>query len=154
MFSFSPTTGSGKSWSIRGKTLLRRALLSAAAFALLLPGPVLGFSLGPYSGQVLDGSTGEPIRGASVLFYWGKSVPTLMGSRSELIDSKLLYTDAQGRYEIARTFANLGLTGSLDSTRVLIYQPGYRAYIVTLYSHESRRPASFKDSGNSPSLAA
>jgi len=118
--------------------------------------PSLAFSLGPYTGVVLDSLTDKPVEGASVLFYWTKSIPQIMHSRSETIAARLIYTDHQGRYKIPSVSANFGLMGSLESTNVIIYQPGYKVYIISIrhnnpYYDPSKDPP-FKDKGNNVEL--
>lgn len=90
--------------------------------------------LEPYSGTVYDATTGKPIEGASVLFFWMKRVPDFE-IVTELIDAKLTRTNAKGNYDLSLTFANAGRF-SLDSTHVLIYEPGYQVYIKEIY-HDS-----------------
>ena len=105
----------------------------SAILILLIPVESLGIILGPYSGNLIDSRTGEPIEGASVLIYWEKAVPAVIESRSELINSKLVYTDEKGRYFIPKTHANLGLAGLLERTDVVIYKPGYQTHIVRVW---------------------
>ncbi|MBI4825658.1 MAG: HEAT repeat domain-containing protein [Nitrospirae bacterium] len=106
--------------------------------------------LGPYTGQVIDSQTGEPVEGASVLIYWEKLVPYIMQSSTELIEVKLVYTENNGKYEIPRIFANLGLMSRLESTNVIIYQPGYQAYIMKIWDDNpySKPDPSFKEKNN------
>lgn len=85
-------------------------------------------SLGPYSGTVLDSPSGEPIEGASVLFYWTERIPNVGGGNSETIGCKLIYTDRKGRYDIPKDNYNIGLMAFFESTKIIIYQPGYQAY--------------------------
>lgn len=95
----------------------------------LVPTSSLAKVVGPYTGQVLDSRTGEPIQGASVLIYWEKRIPAPpSGGYSELVKITLVYTDDQGMYRIPRQFINTGLIGLLESTNLVIYQPGYQAF--------------------------
>jgi len=96
---------------------------------VLLPASAFSTMVGPYTGQVLDSSTGEPIQGASVLINWVRYIPTPAGSYSELIKITLTYTDDHGTYKIPRQFLNVGLIAGLESTNLIIYQPGYQASI-------------------------
>jgi len=129
-------------------------LIIFATFIILFS-PVLSYALflGPYSGNVMDAKTGAPIEGASVLFYWEKRVPTPpTGGSPELIDVKLICTDKKGRYEIPRISANLGLLGHLESTSVIIYQPGYQATIIRIWHETERTDRSFKEKDNTVKL--
>jgi hypothetical protein len=107
-----------------------KAFIIVFIFILTLPTTAFALFLGPYWGRVLDSRTGEPIPGASVLVYWEKWVADIMGGHSELIKATLVYTDDKGAYQIPRTFCDLGLLAALESTTVIIYEPGYEAHII------------------------
>jgi len=112
--------------------------VSALSIILFLPAVCFAIFLGPYSGTVIDSQTGEPIEGVSVCFYWEKRVPAPpSGGYSETIETRLVYTDKKGNYNIPRILANLGLQGMLESTNIIIYQPGYQAYIVRTWHDNS-----------------
>lgn len=126
-----------------------RIFIFIILFVLFLPVVSFALILGPYTGHVLDSQTGEPVEGASVLIYWRKPAFSVIEYRSELIEAKLVYTDKQGRYEIPKMLANIGLFEALDSTNVIIYQPGYQVYTVRI-SHDSyaKPEKSFKEKDN------
>jgi len=113
-----------------------RAIIFFIFLGLFLPIPSLALSLGPYSGNALDSQTGEPIEGASVFFFWERIIPTPIKAVSEVFEAKLIYTDKKGSYHIPQIIPNLGLIGMLGSTNVIIYQPGYQAYILKIW-HDS-----------------
>lgn len=128
------------------KIIVLLIVLLTAAY----PSRCLSAALGPYSGKVLDATTGGPVKGASVVVYWTRQLPQLMESRSELVDAKLVYTDDRGNYQVPRSSGNLGLTGVLEYTVVIAYQPGYQAYIVKithLWQGEKKGPA-FQEANN------
>jgi hypothetical protein len=60
-------------------------------------------------------------------------MPSPGGEVTDFIKAKLVYTDNNGQYNIPVTMLNTGLLGYLASTDVIIYEPGYQAYIVTIY---------------------
>jgi hypothetical protein len=128
-----------------------RIFMFAALLIVFLPTACFAIFLGPYSGTVIDSQTGEPIESASVLIYWEKRVPTPpSGGSPEPIETRLVYTNKKGFYDIARILANLGLLGFLESTNVIIYQPGYQAYIARIW-HDSpytKPDPSFKPKDN------
>lgn len=130
------------------------SIIFVALCVLLFPSVSSALLLGPYSGTVIDSQTGEPVEGASVLIYWTKSVFQMIHSSSELIDAKLVYTDGKGRYKIPRFFANIGLLSRFESTNVIIYQPGYQAYMVKIWhdSPYSKPDPSFKEKDNTVKL--
>ena len=113
-----------------------RIFVFAVLMIVFLPTVSFAASLGPYSGAVIDSQTGEPIEGATVLFFWEKRIPTPMEGYSEVFESKLAYTDKNGIYRIPQILANLGLLGMLESTNIIIYQPGYQTYIAMIW-HDS-----------------
>lgn len=119
------------------------ALFPTASFAL---------SIGPYTGQVIDSRTGEPVIGASFLIYWIKKIPRPMGSTDLLLKVTLTYTDNEGRYHVPASKANLGLTAVLDSTHIVIYQPGYEVCILEVTHFDpygwAKNPKNFKKTGN------
>jgi hypothetical protein len=136
---------------ILGEMMNALRIFIASIFLILsLPAASLALFLGPYSGAVIDSQTGEPIEGTSVLVYWEKRIPTPAGGYSELIEVTLVSTNRKGRYEVPRFLANLGLLGTLESTNIIIYQPGYQAYIMKIW-HDSpytKPDPSFKTKDN------
>lgn len=123
-------------------------------FGVNFPSVTEALILGPYTGQVIDSQTGEPVEGASALFYWVKVVPYLMGTDHEVIAVRLVYTDKDGKYSIPLFFENLGLTSFFESIRLVVYEPGYQAYIIrveypTPFNSPNTRPdLSFKEKNN------
>ncbi len=127
-----------------------RIFVFSVFIIIFLPSLSLAVFLGPYSGTVIDSQTGDPIEGATVLFFWGKSVPTPMKAYSEIFEAKLVHTDKKGTYHVDRILPNLGLLGVLESTNVIIYQPGFQAHIVRVW-HDSpytKPDPSFKPEDN------
>jgi hypothetical protein len=116
-----------------------RILIFAVLMIVFLPTICFAVFLGPYSGTVIDSQTGEPIEGASVLVYWTKGVLYVFKMRSEVIEAKLVYTDKKGTYHISRFVPNLGLSGVLESTQIIIYEPGYQAYITEIHHNSPGR---------------
>jgi hypothetical protein len=116
-----------------------RILIFAVLMIVFLPTICFAVFLGPYSGTVIDSQTGEPIEGASVLVYWTKGVLYVFKMRSEVIEAKLVYTDKKGTYHISRFVPNLGLSGVLESTQIIIYEPGYQAYITEIHHNSPVR---------------
>jgi hypothetical protein len=120
---------------------------------LLFPTISSAVTLGPYSGQVVDSLTGEPITGASVLVCWIKTIPNSFEGGTDLpLEVKLTYTTDKGRYLVPKVSANLGLSAYLESTYIIIYQPGYESYIVHISNFDpygwSSPPKNFKEKEN------
>jgi HEAT repeat protein len=142
--------------------LVKLRKFSIIIFVLLAIGaltPHQASALGPYTGVILDRLTGEPIEGASVLVYWTKQVPeyihsVIIHSHSETIAVRLVYTDRDGRYNIPSVFYSSS-SDRLDSTNVIIYQPGYKAYLNEILHAPGAGPPKhpdFKDMGNTVKL--
>ncbi len=127
-----------------------RIFVFALSIIVFLPTVCFAIFLGPYSGTVIDSQTGDPIEGASVLFFWEKLVPTPMKAYSEVFEAKLIYTNEKGTYHIPRILPNLGLQGMLESTNIIIYQPGYQACAIriSLVSPSGKPDSSFKEKDN------
>ena len=125
-------------------------LLVAFLGAAFFPSFGMATFLGPYSGTVTDSQTDEPVAGASVLLYSEKKVFAPPEGYSEVIRASLVYTDKAGSYHIPRALASLGLLASLDRTGIVIYQPGYQAYIKFKWHRERERKseAAFRETGN------
>lgn len=80
---------------------------------------------GPFSGQVKDSASGDPIPGALVYATWtyerGDGVPQPTGA-AEAIAS----TDANGRYAIVHPKG--AIEGQLNAFHLVVYKKGYVAY--------------------------
>jgi hypothetical protein len=75
-------------------------------------------------------------------------------SYSELIAAKLAYTDSRGQYTIPRVSTNMGLSSVLEETIVIIYEPGYQAYIqrINHISPERKTDRPFQEKNNPVNL--
>ena len=129
------------------------ACFFAIFFALVYSTSAFGITIGPYTGKVIDNSTGKPITGASVLIYHIKQFHTPLGEGSDMpLKVSLVYTDSEGKYNIQASKANMGLIASLYSTHVIIYEPGYVAYIVRVIHDDTygraKKPEDFKEKEN------
>ena len=130
--------------------MFKKAQFIAIFVAAIISLPIGLSTALAWSGKVIDGQTGKPIEGASVLIYSTRSVFAIVESKSELIKVVLICSDKDGRYHIPSTLPIAGLLSRLRSTNVIIYQPGYQAYIVTIW-HDSpyaKPDPNFKDEDN------
>jgi hypothetical protein len=127
-----------------------KLVIGIILFIVLLSRYSAAGNIGPYSGKVIDDKTGAPIENASVVFYWEKRVMTPVGGYSELIKAELVRTDKKGEYYIGQFFDNLGLKSALEQTQIIIYQPGYQAYILSIHhdNEYSRPDQNFKEKDN------
>jgi hypothetical protein len=121
---------------------LVRHLASTWVLASLLSAMSCGLFAGPYSGKAVDSQTGDPVVGASVLIYWTESTP---GS-TNVISVEATNTNAAGEYFIPFTILIPSFLGWHDETYIIIYEPGFQAYIPRTY-RDSKKD-SFKTSGN------
>jgi hypothetical protein len=140
--------------ALGGKVKQIAAICILALFYLVPPSPSDAEMLGPYSGTVIDSSTGKPIEGASVLIYWKKIIRQPIEATSDLIDAKLTYTNAAGEYALSTKYAITGLNGYLESTHVIIYAPGYQVYIKEIYHNSpyAKPDPDFQNSKNTVKL--
>lgn len=127
-----------------------RSIVLSILVIFFLPIPSSAVSLGPYSGKVIDSQTGDPIEGASVFFFWEKRVLGPVSSYSEVIEAKLVYAEKNGAYRIPQIVPNLGLSAMFESTCVIIYQPGYLAYILYIFHDRlsTKADSSFREKDN------
>jgi len=96
--------------------------------------------LGPFDGQVVDGSTTEPISGATVLAIWtydeGRGFVGAGGSVT-----RSFVTDAAGRYKIPAESPRRGAgTRRLVSFELIVYKRGYVGYRSDVGFEDERRP--------------
>jgi len=114
---------------------MRSAGIGIIALIFTFCMPILTFAgiVGPYTGQVIDSQTGEPIRGASVLIYWLSGTPSPGGEVTHFMKANLVYTDNKGNYSSPLTLLNTGLLGYLSDTVFIVYQPGYQGHIVRIF---------------------
>jgi hypothetical protein len=123
-----------------------RISMFSALIIVFLPAVCIASVLGPYSGTVIDSQTGEAIEGASVLFSREAHVPVPPDGLTVEVAVRMVRTDKSGKYKIPLVFAPKGLLSVYNSTRCIIYQPGYQAYFAFLDSDSA--PATFKKRGN------
>lgn len=94
-----------------------------------------GLLVGPYSGQVLDAASGDPVSGAVVYASWSYQAGTSTAQATGYRES-IASTDANGRYAIPKVeYAKdekgetSGLpTGRLTDFHLVVYKRGYVAY--------------------------
>jgi hypothetical protein len=82
---------------------------------------------GPFAGQVVDAASGKPIEGAAVLGSWAYETGRGLGGPAAAA-SKLVETDADGRYELQRLDDDIDSRARLDRFTLVIYKRGYVAW--------------------------
>jgi hypothetical protein len=78
---------------------------------------------GPFTGQVVDAETGNPLAGAHVMVMWVREPPSLHFSQW-FYDAQETVTDAAGRFELRRETRLL--TAFVEAPSVSIFVPGYQ----------------------------
>ena len=80
----------------------------------------------PWTAQVVDAATGQPVQGVVVLAYWIKYTASFGGwGGSEFYDSQEVVTGPDGRYAI-QPRPSYTLPGvNKVSAEILIFKPGY-----------------------------
>jgi hypothetical protein len=120
-------------------TLMAIVLLLAATAVE----PVQAAELESYSGTVVDGETGQPLTGATVVVSWGMATPTPAGAVGGFLAAAMDETDNKGTYRIPGRTVPLPLPSYVDGVTFLAYQPGYAGFAVTYYDgtagEETRR---------------
>ena len=144
------------------RTRLIRSGFIILIFATVFSASAISIALGPYSGTVVDAQTASPVEGATVFIYWVKMVPqpvnvkgvTFKIASQEMIGPALVYTNKKGKYEIPAIMSNAGFADKLESTAVVIYQPGYQAYIKRIWhdSPTTKRDPEFAETNNTVKL--
>ncbi len=79
---------------------------------------------GPFSGQIIDVDTGQPIPGAVALAVWLETVPTVVEAHQRFYAAHVGVAGTAGRFEIprlSRSFFNL----SIDEPLIEYFAPGY-----------------------------
>lgn len=95
--------------------------------------PISAAMLDSYSCKVVDGETGLPLKGATVVVSWGKTTPTPAGAVSGFIEADMDETGEDGTYRIAGRTVSIDLFSHVDGITFLVYQPGYTGFSKTYY---------------------
>lgn len=115
---------------------MKKALLASILPLLLVAIAVCNVEaalLGPYSGTVVDAENGLPLKGATVVVFWGKATPTPAGAVGGFIEAAMCETGEDGKYKIGARLATIGLFSFVDGITFIAYQPGYFGFSRTFY---------------------
>lgn len=86
------------------------------------------YYLASFEGKVIDTDTKKPIEGAVVLAIYHKTVHTIAGSNTYVVDGQETLTDANGEFKISsKTVHSEKLSGKLRGSLV-IFKPGYGTF--------------------------
>jgi hypothetical protein len=86
------------------------------------------YYLASFDGRVIDVDTKEPIEGAVVLAIYHKTVHTIAGSNTYVVDGQETLTDANGEFKISsKTVQSEKISGKPRGSLV-IFKPGYGVF--------------------------
>jgi hypothetical protein len=151
-------------------SILVRAVF-LAFFCELLCLPAYAANVGPYSGCIIDAVNNKPIEGVSVFMYWTSIVeaPVPANVSEKLLslskaerevakkyfmdhksDVRLVNSNSKGEYLIPRLTIKTGYLGYVETLSVVVYQPGYQAYIksITLSGPYAKQDSEFQEKHN------
>jgi hypothetical protein len=85
----------------------------------------LVYSSGPFSGRVVDASTGRPLAGAAVVAVWRQEGPGPGHPTERLHDALEVVADASGYFTLPRK-THFTAVGSISDPFIVVYSPGYK----------------------------
>jgi len=84
---------------------------------------------GPWSGQVIDAESKQPIEGAAVVAIWYKYYATPAGDVGNYLDTAEVVTDKDGKFLLpSKKFLNVPLLRESGAPHFYIFKPGYGSY--------------------------
>ena len=95
------------------------ALVVAGCFGHLV------YPSGPFSGRVVDATTGQPLAGAAVVAVWRQEGPGPGHPTERLHDALEVVADAGGYFTLPRRI-HVTTVGSITDPYIVVYSPGYR----------------------------
>lgn len=85
----------------------------------------LVYPSGPFSGRVVDASTGQPLPGAAVVAVWRQEGPGAGHPTERLHDALEVVADAEGYFTLPRK-THFTAVGSISDPYIVVYSPGYK----------------------------
>jgi hypothetical protein len=86
------------------------------------------YYLASFEGKVIDVDTKEPIEGAVVLAIYHKTVHTIAGSNTYVIDGQETLTDANGEFRISSKTVHSEKISGKPRGSLIIFIPGYGVF--------------------------
>jgi hypothetical protein len=104
-----------------------RDRLILVSFALLVGGCFghLVYPSGPFSGRVVDASTGQPLAGAAIVAVWRQEGPGAGHPTERLHDAVEVVADADGYFTLPRK-THFTTVGAITDPYIVVYSPGYK----------------------------
>jgi hypothetical protein len=108
-----------------------RARLILIFLALVVPGCFghLVYPSGPFSGRVVDASTGQPLAGAAVVAVWRQEGPGPGHPTERLHDAVEVVADADGYFTLPRK-THFTSVGEITDPDIVVYAPGYKPALL------------------------
>ena len=101
-------------------------ILGTCSGGVFSPFPCLYLS--SFNGKVIDADTKEPIAKAAVLAVYYKSVATVAGSNSFVVDAQETLTDDKGEFNISGKMRWLVLCRGYSRGKIIIFKPSYGVF--------------------------
>ena len=104
-----------------------RDRLILVSFALVVGGCFghLVYPSGPFSGRVVDASTGQPLAGAAIVAVWRQEGPGPGHPSERLHDAVEVVADADGHFTLPRR-THFTAVGAITDPYIVVYSPGYK----------------------------
>ena len=94
---------------------------------------------GPWSGQVIDAESKQPIEGAAVVAIWYKYYATPAGDVGNYLDTAETITDKEGKFLLpSKKFLNVPLLRESSAPDFYIFKPGYGCYPEYMVSPKTK----------------
>lgn len=108
-----------------------RDRLIVILLALMVPGCFghLIYPSGPFSGRVVDASTGQPLAGAAVVAVWRQEGPGPGHPTERLHDALEVVADAEGYFTLPRK-THFTSVGEITDPDIVVYAPGYKPALL------------------------
>jgi hypothetical protein len=89
----------------------------------------LVYSSGPFSGRVVDASTGRPLAGAAVVAVWRQEGPGPGHPTERLHDALEVVADASGYFTLPRK-THFTAVGEITDPDIVVYAAGYKPALL------------------------
>ena len=108
-----------------------RDRLILVSFALVVGGCFghLVYPSGPFSGRVVDASTGQPLAGAAIVAVWRQEGPGPGHPTERLHDVVEVVADADGHFTLPRK-THFTAVGEITDPDIVVYAAGYKPALL------------------------
>lgn len=113
--------------------LVLLAMVFAGCFGHLV------YPSGPFSGRVVDASSGQPLAGAAVVAVWRQEGPGPGHPTERLHDALEVVADANGYFTLPRK-THFTTIGEITDPDIVVYVPGYKPALLGSAEFKSGAP--------------